>query len=232
MQARDVMTTQVVTVLPATSVREVARMLLINRISAVPVVDKQGRILGILSEGDLMRRVEAGTDGSGSWWLSLLAGPEYRADTFVKSHGLHAKDVMTREVVSVSEGASLEEVASLLERHRIKRVPVVRDGKLVGIVSRANLLHGLVSWRAGTAAPGGDREIRATIMDAVTKVGIPNHFINVVVTDGTAHLWGATQSQAECDALRVAAETTPGVKRVENNLFVLPARLRGALGGE
>jgi len=226
------MTTQVVTVLPDTSVREVARMLLINRISAVPVVDKQGRILGMLSEGDLMRRVEAGTDGIGSWWLSLLAGPEYRAEAFVRSHGLHAKDVMTREVVSVSEDAPLDEVATLLERHRIKRVPVVRRGRLVGIVSRANLLHGLVAWRAGTAASGSDREIRATIMGAVTKVGIQNHFINVVVADGTAHLWGATQSQAEGDAVRVAAETTPGVKRVENNLFVLPARLRGALGGE
>ena len=230
MRARDVMTTQVVTVLPDTSVREVARMLLINRISAVPVVDTEGRILGMLSEGDLMRRTETGTDEHHSWWLALFA--DLRVEAFVKSHGLHANDVMTREVISVSEDAPLDEVATLLERHRIKRVSVVRDGKLVGIVSRANLLHGLVAWRAGTAASGGDREIRATIMDAVTKVGIPNHFINVVVTDGTAHLWGATQSQAECDAVRVAAETTPGVKRVENNLFVLPARLRGALGGE
>jgi len=152
MRASDVMTTQVVTVLPDTSVREVARTLLINRISAVPVVDKQGRILGMLSEGDFMRRAETGTDEHHSWWLALVA--DLRVDAFVKSHGLHAKDVMTREIVSVSEDASLDEVATLLERHRIKRVPVVSGGKLVGIVSRANLLHGLVAQRAGTAPSG------------------------------------------------------------------------------
>lgn len=230
MRARDVMTTQVVTVLPDTSVREVARMLLINRISAVPVVDTEGRILGMLSESDLMRRAETGTDEHHSWWLSLVA--DLRVEAFVKSHGLHAKDVMTREVVSISEDASLEEMATLLERHRIKRVPVVRDGKLVGIVSRANLLHGLVARQDGMERSGGDPSIRAAIMDSVGRIGLPRHFLNVVVSDGTAYLWGATQSQAERDAVRVAAEITPGVKRVENHLFVLPARLRGALGGE
>jgi len=232
MQARDVMTTQVVTVSPDASVREVARILLINRISAVPVVDKQGCILGMLSEGDLMRRVEAGTDGSGSWWLSLLAGAEYRAEAFVKSHGLHAKDVMTREVVSVSEGVSLAEVATLLERHRIKRVPVILDGKLVGIVSRANLLHGLVAQRADVAPSPSDDEIRTAIMDAQIKIGIPRPFLNIVVSDGVVHLWGATESEAERKAVRVAAETTPGVKRIEDNLFVLSARLKGAMGSD
>lgn len=232
MRARDVMTTQVVTVMPDTNVREVARILLINRISAVPVVDMDGRVLGMLSEGDLMRRVETGTDGSGSWWLSLLSGPDYRAEAFVKSHGLHAKDVMTREVVSVSEGASLGEVATLLERHRIKRVPVIRDGKLVGIVSRANLLHGLVAQRAGVAPSGSDNEIRSAIMDALIKIGIPRHFLNVVVSDGVVYLWGATHSESERDAVRVAAETAPGVKRVENHLAVLPPRLIGSLGAQ
>jgi CBS domain-containing protein len=224
------MTTQVVTVLPDTSVREVARMLLINRISAVPVVDTEGHILGMLSEGDLMRRTETGTDEHHSWWLALVA--DLRAEAFVKSHGARAKDVMTREVVSVSEDAPLDEVATLLERHRIKRVPVVRDGKLVGIVSRANLLHGLVAQRAGTAPSGGDQGIRAGIMDALIKVGIPRHFLNVVVSNGIVYLWGATQSESERDAVRIAAENTPGVKRIENHLFVLSARLRGALGGE
>lgn len=232
MRARDVMTTQVVTVQPDTSVREVARMLLTNRISAAPVVDTEGRILGMLSEGDLMRRVESGTDSSGSWWLSLLSGPEYRAEAFVKSHGLHAKDAMTRAVVSVSEDASLEEVATLLERHRIKRVPVVRDGRVVGIVSRANLLHGLIAQRAGTAPAGDDQGIRAAIMDALIKVGIPRHFLNVVVSNSVVFLWGATESESERDAVRIAAETTPGVKRIENHLFVLSARLKGAMGSE
>ncbi len=230
MRAMDVMTTPVVTVMPDTKVSEVARILLSNRISAVPVVDKDGRIRGMLSEGDLMRRAETGTDERHSWWLSLVA--DLRVEAFVKSHGLHAKDVMTREVITVSEDLPLDEVATQLERHRIKRVPVVRNGKLVGIVSRANLLHGLVALRAGTTPSGGDQGIRAAIMDALVKVGIPRHFLNVVVTNGDVYLWGAAQSESERDAVRIAAEITPGVKRIENHIFVLPARLRSALGGE
>lgn len=117
MRTADIMTTPVVTVTPETNVQEVARLLLDNRISAVPVVDGEGRVVGMLSEGDLMRRAETGTDDRHSWWLSLVA--DLRAEAFVKSHGLHAKDMMTRKVLSVSEDASLEEVATLLERHRI-----------------------------------------------------------------------------------------------------------------
>jgi hypothetical protein len=178
-----------------------------------------------------MRRVETGTGERRSWWLSLIA--EDRAGAFVKSHGVRARDVMTREVVSVPENASLEEVVTVLERHRIKRVPVVRAGKLVGIVSRANLLHGLVTRRVAAAVPdGGDAAIRAAIMDALGKTGVPAHLLNVVVSDGTAYLWGATESETERRAVRVAAETAPGVKRVEDNLFVLPPRLRGAMGSE
>lgn len=157
---------------------------------------------------------------------------DLRAETFVKSHGLHAKDVMTGPVISVSEDVPLEEVATLLESQRIKRVPVVRDGKLVGIVSRVNLLHGLVAQRTAALQPRSDLAIRGAIMAVLGEVGISRYFLNVVVSGGTAYLWGATQSQAELDAVRVAAETTPGVKRVENNLFVLPARLRSALGSD
>jgi len=230
MLAMDVMTTPVVTVAPDMDVREAARILLHNRISAVPVADGYGHILGMLSEGDLMRRAESGTEGPRSWWLSLLA--DDRAEAFVKSHGQRASDAMTREIVSVQEDAPLDEVATLLERHRIKRVPVVRDGKLVGIVSRANLLHGLVAWRSGEAPSGSDQEIRSAIAETLAKVGIPRHFLNVVVAGAVVYLWGATRSTAERDAVRVAAETVPGVKRVENHLFVLPARLQGALGAE
>ena len=224
------MTRRVVTVMPDTGVREVARILLSNRISAVPVVDAGGSVIGMVSEGDLVRRTETGINVRRSWWLSLLA--DDRAEAFVKSHGTRARDVMTREVVSVSENASLEEVATLLERHRIKRVPVVHDGKLAGIVSRANLLHGLVARRAAAAPSGGDAAIRATIMDALGEIGIPTHLLNVVVSDGTAHLWGATESETERRAVRVAAETAPGVKHVEDHLFVLPPRLKGTMGSE
>ena len=231
MQVRDVMTKHVVTVNPDASVREVARVLLNNRISAVPVLDSQGHLLGVLSEGDLMRRTESGTEDRRSWWLSFMA--ELRAESFVKSHGLTAKEVMTREVVSVSEEMPLEEVATLLERHRIKRVPVMRDGKLVGIVSRANLLHGLaVRWPPQEERLRDDQAIRAAIIAVLEEQGLARHFVNVVVSDGAVQLWGVTQSESERDAVRIAAETTPGVSRVENNLFVLPPRLQAALGSE
>ena len=230
MKVRDVMTKHVVTVHPDASVREVARILLNNRISAVPVVDSQRHLVGILSEGDLMRRTESGTDDRRSWWLSFVA--ELRAESFVKSHGLSAKDVMTREVVSVSEDMPLEEVATLLERHRIKRVPVMRDGRLVGIVSRANLLHGLAVQHPMQENPQDDRAIRAAIMATLEQLGLAHHFVNVVVSDGAVQLWGATQSESERDAVRIAAESIPGVRRVENNLFVLPSRLQAALGSE
>ena len=230
MRARDVMTTKVISVTPDMSIREAARIMLANRISAVPVVDVEGRARGMLSEGDLMRRAEAGTAGSGSWWLSLLA--EDRAAAFVRAHGLRVGDVMTPDVISIAEQATLPEVAALLERHHIKRVPVLKDGKVVGIVSRANLLHGIVARQPADAETASDSAIRTAITEALAKAGVASHYLNVVVSEGIVYLWGATLSGAQKDAARVAAETAPGVKRVENNLFVLDARLKGALGSD
>src|SRR3972149_2283575 len=145
MHAKDVMTTQVVTVSLDAPVAEIAKQLVQRRISAVPVVDADGRPVGIVSEGDLMRRPETGGERHPSWWLALVAEAETQDREYVKSHGGRARDVMTRDLVTVTEEASLEEIATLLEKHRIKRVPVVREGKLVGIVSRANLLQGIVA---------------------------------------------------------------------------------------
>ena len=145
MQAKDIVTTQVIVVPPEATTREIAALLLERRISAVPVIQPEGGLVGIVSEGDLMRCPETGAERHPSWWLGLLASPEKSALAYVKSHGGHARDVMTRNVISVNEEASLKEVAETLERHRVKRVPELRFGKLVGIVSRADLLHGLVA---------------------------------------------------------------------------------------
>ena len=153
MKAKDVMTTEVVYADPESSVRAIARTLLKHRISGVPVADHDGRVIGIVSEGDLMRRPESETVRPRSWWLELMETPEDRASQYLKSHGLTARDVMTREPITVAEDTPLEEIAMLLEQKAIKRVPVLRDGKLVGIVSRADLLHGLVA-RAGQARAG------------------------------------------------------------------------------
>lgn len=224
MQARDIMTTSVITVAPETDIREAAQMLLDNRISAMPVIDQAGKLVGIVSEGDLMRRQEAGTGRHHSWWLDLLASPRERALTYVKEHSRRVGDVMTRRVIAVEEDADLESIAETLEKNRIKRVPVVRDGKVIGVVSRANLMRGLI---AREAAPAGadDRSIRTAIEKALSEVGNLGKHIHVVVSGGVVHLWGAVGSQAEKDAARVAAENASGVTGVRDEIRVLPVSL-------
>lgn len=232
MQARDVMRTEVVTVGPQTHVREIAKLLMERRISGVPVVDAAGGVVGIVSEGDLMRRPESGTERHPSWWLRLFASPDDKPIEYIKSHGAHAGDVMSRDLVSASEDASLEEVANLLEKHRIKRVPVLRDGRLVGIVSRADLLRGLVTRQAGPTPSKDDRALKAEVEKALQEAGAGPDFLSVTVSGGTVHLWGAVESAAEKKAARVAAENVAGVKAVRDEVSVLPPVVRSVMWAE
>jgi CBS domain-containing protein len=234
MKAKDVMTQPVVSIGPDAGVQDIARLLLTSRISAVPVVDDHSRVIGIVSEGDLMRRPESRTERHASWWLELLEGTEERARTYLKSHGLTARDVMTREVVTVAENTPLEKIATLLERNRIKRVPVLRGGKLVGIVSRANLLHGLAARgrHRGKPATRTTQAAREAVIAEFRRAGLKTAFVNVVLADGVAHLWGYVDSAAERKAIALAARRTPGVRRVENHLAILPPRLIGSLGAQ
>ncbi|MFV2035842.1 MAG: CBS domain-containing protein, partial [Halocynthiibacter sp.] len=140
MQAHDIMTKNVVTATPDTSVDQVAALMIEHDISAVPIVDENGAIAGLISEGDLMRRVEGAAQQPKSWWLSFFAGSEKTATDFIVQRGRHARDIMTRDVETVAPDQPVGEIARLLERKRIKRVPVVENGVLVGLVSRANLL--------------------------------------------------------------------------------------------
>ena len=145
---------------------------------------------------------------------------------------MQAKDVMTPDVVTVAEDASLEEVATTLERHRIKRVPVTRDGKLVGIVSRANLLHGLVARQSAAAPSPDDRQIRDAVMAALEEAGVSPVFVDIVVSGGVAYLWGAVQNQLVKNAVRVAAESTAGVTAVEDHLGIFPQSVRSTMWAE
>ena len=222
MQARDVMTSPPITVAPDTPVAEVATVLLENRISAVPVLDAAGRMVGIVSEGDLLRRADAQTERRRPQWLELLLDRNVTAADFVKTHGNLARDVMTGDVVTVRPDTELAEIASVLERRRIKRVPVVDRGKLVGIVSRANLLHGLVA-HPHVALPDDvqerDAEIRSRLDEVLRQVpGVNLGRINTVVKDGAVFLWGTVKSENQRRALTVAAESVPGVVRVEDKL--------------
>jgi len=222
MLARDVMTSSPITVAPDTPVTEVATLLLEKRISAVPVVEADGRIVGIVSEGDLLRRADTQTEQRRSSWLELLLDRNVTSADFVKTHGTRARDVMTPDVVAVTSDTPLAEIASLLERRRIKRVPVVDNGRLVGIVSRANLLQGLVAQpRVAVAADvqTRDAEIRSRLDEILQEVpGVDLRRINAVVKNGTVFLWGTVKSDNQRRALMVAAESVPGVERVEDNM--------------
>lgn len=222
MQAADVMTTNVISVTADAEVREIASLLLEHGISAVPVIDADQRVLGIVSEGDLMRRVENDTEHK-SWWLKLISGSS--AGEYVKSHGRRAGEIMTPKPVTIGEDEPLHRIASLLEKHRIKRVPVVRDGKLVGIVSRSNLLRGfsVTAPDTGLDVSADDREIRDAILKEVDEnTGVLVDRINVIVAEGNVQLWGLVENQEEKLAVQVAAENTSGVKAVENNLGFVP----------
>ena len=223
MKAADVMTTRVITVTADRPVSEIAKLLLKHRISAVPVVDADGRLLGIVSEGDLMRREDAGTEAPRSWWLRVFSTADEAAADFAKSHGRLAREVMTRKVTTVAEDTPLAEVARLLERHGVKRVPVVRDGRVVGVVSRANLLQGLAAAPGATAVAVDDATIRTRILETLDQQ--PWHAAihpNVVVSDGVVHLWGLVATERQRDALRVLVENIEGVRAIEDHVRVQP----------
>jgi CBS domain-containing protein len=215
------MTTNVVTVSPETDIAEAVRLMLERQISGVPVIDDSGRLVGILTEGDLMRRAELVT-GRQSWWINPISSPEQEAKAYVKAHGLKVKDVMTKEVVTINEQEPLDRIAMVFEDRRIKRTPVMRSGKIVGIVSRANLLRSLATKRISDAAPS-DSQIRSAILTtAMEDAAIRVVLVDVTVDDGVVHLWGNTASEAEREAIRVVAENTKGVREVQNHIRVLP----------
>ena len=223
MKAADVMVSTVVTVGPECSVQDLAETLLENRISAVPVVANGGDLVGIVSEGDLIRRTEMDTERRRSRWLALLIGTQPLAAEFVKSHARKAADVMTREVIVAAPDTPLRHIAALFEKNGIKRVPIVRNGKLVGIVSRANLIQALASARKEikAAAATSDRMIREELLSRLRKEPwARTSRLNVIVHDGTVELWGTARSSAEKQAIRLAAELTPGVRAVNDNLVV------------
>ncbi len=212
MQAKDIMTTDVVTVGLTADAAEVAQLMLERRVSAIPVVDGELRVVGIVSEGDLIRRTGVVTEGRRSWWLALLAD---RTAEFIKTYGTRVADLMTRDVVTVPEEATLAEIARILEGRHIKRVPVVRQGNLVGIVSRADVLRGLASLRSTGAKrrTADDRQIRDEILEFLrTRSDASTRFVSVIVSGGIVYLWGIAESEQDRAAIRVAAENVAGVE--------------------
>lgn len=223
MRARDVMVSPVVTVKASSSVQEAATILLARRISALPVVDNDGKLVGIVSEGDLMHRVEADTERPRSWWLDIVSGNGTLAAEYAKAHARRVSDVMTRKVVTAAPETPLSEIAVLLEGHGIKRVPIVENGQLVGLVSRANLIQAVASPRTHLEVPLSDAKIRENLLTHLRRQPWAHTgLLNVSVTDGVVDLWGMTYSDVERKAIRIAAETTAGVRAVNDHLTGRP----------
>jgi len=185
-----------------------------------------GRLAGMISEGDLLHRGEAGTAHQRPWWLQMLMSRELMAGEFVREHSRRVGDLMTREVVSAEPDTPVADIATLLVRHRIKRVPIVDNGRLVGIVSRANLIQALATFRrkAREPHPVADAELREKVVSRLrSEPWVRPSLVNVTVTDGTVDLWGIVDSATEKQALRVAVEIVPGVKAINDNVVVRPA---------
>jgi CBS domain-containing protein len=221
MRASDVMTSNVISVMSDMTVRDVARIFVDKGISGAPVIDTEGHVAGMFNEGDLLRRVEPGTDAhQRSSWLEFFSSTDDAKD-YIKTHAPKIRDVMTVEVASVSEDSPLSKVASILETQRIKRVPVTRAGQLVGIVSRANLVQALASIPEEPAANVAlsDGDIRAALMGELAGHKWAFAGRNIVVNDG---VWGIFHSMEAVEAVRVAAESIPGVKRVEDHTEPYP----------
>ena len=220
MKAGDIMSPRVVSIAPDANVLEAIRLMLQKHISGLPVIDKSGALVGVVTEGDFLRRTETGTERKRPRWLEFLMGPRRMADEYVHTHARKVDDVMTREPITVTEDASLDEVVRIMERKRIKRLPVMRGKEVVGIVSRANLLHALASLGAAAPPPAKtDAAIRQQLLAEFDKqTWAPVALIDAMVKDGVVELWGTITEESQGEALKVLAENIPGVTSVVSHL--------------
>ena len=220
MKASDVMTRDVITVGREASVANAIRLMLDNNISGLPVSDN-GKVVGILTEGDLLRRSETGTEGQRPRWLEILMGPGRMAGEYVRTHGRKVEAIMTTDLISVARDTPLDEVVGLMERRRIKRVPVIEGGVLVGVVSRLDLLRALLrTIEAQHSEDRGDDDIREQILAELAKAPwVPRDGLSISVKDGVVDLNGVILEEKEREALRVVAENVSGVRAVQDHLI-------------
>ena len=222
MIASDVMTRKVISIDPESTVLQAARLMLTHRISGLPVIDAAGKLVGVLSEGDFLRRRETRTDRHRSRWLEFLMGPGKIATEYTHSHGNRVGEVMTTDIKTVDENAAIEDIVELMEKYRIKRVPVMSGSILVGIVTRSNLMHAMVSM--ARVAPDlitskDDAGIREQLLAEMQKEHwAPVALTNVVVHDGVVELWGVLVDERQRAALKIVAENIPGVKAVKDHM--------------
>jgi CBS domain-containing protein len=220
MKAADVMTNRVLTIEVDAPIVKAVRLMIENRISGLPVVDATGRLVGMVTEGDFLRRTETGTEIRRPRWLQFLLSPGRLADEYVHTHARKIGEVMTPDVATVTEDTPVDEIVRLMERSRIKRVPVLRGDRLVGIVSRADLVRALAGLMT-EAAPAtlDDTALRDRILADLDKQSwSPRVGVNVTVRNGMVDLWGTITDERERQALCVACENVSGVKGVRDHL--------------
>jgi CBS domain-containing protein len=228
MKAADVMTRNVVSIHPNASISEAAQSMVSNQISGLPVVGEQGNLIGIVTESDLLRRVETGTTRRRSRWIELFTGPGQLASEYVQSHARRVEDVMTPNPEVVVRETPIEEIVSKMENKQIKRLPVLEGDQIVGIVSRANLVQALatLSHELKDTTPADTTVQERVLAEIANKPWSSAAKVNVIVRDGVVELWGTILDERVRDALRVAAENVPGVKRVNDHLVWIHSAAR------
>ena len=220
MKAKDIMTSNVISVESTANVMHAVRLMLQNRISGLPVVDTDGNLVGIVTEGDFLRRSETATERKRPRWLEFLLGPGRLAEDYVQTHGRKVDEVMSRDPYTITEDTPLEEIVGMMEKQRVKRLPVVRGRRLIGIVSRANILHAMASVaREIKPVATGDEAIRTQLIKEMDKrKWAPAALVNIVVRNGVVELCGSITDERQRTALKVLAENVPGVKDVRDRL--------------
>ena len=221
MKAKDVMTHCLVSIAPDAPIRDAIARMISHQVSGMPVVDTNGKLVGMVTEGDFLRRAEMRTETPRRRWLELLLGPDWEAGDYVRSHGLMVRDVMSPNTVAVGADTPLADVVNLMEEHAIKRIPVVDAGRILGIVSRADLMTALGSYliKPKKSVPASDEEIRRTIVNKMKQQPwCPAHSVNVRVRNGVVTLTGTIFSEQQRRAIQVLAESVDGVKGVHDYL--------------
>jgi CBS domain-containing protein len=222
MKAQEIMTRDVITVRPDTSVRDIAALMVEKHISGVPVVTDNGKLIGMVSQSDLLHRAEVGTERKHKWWFRIFADSAAAAREYAKAHGLKAHDIMSRYVVSVRDDAELRDVADILDKRRLKRVPVVESDRLVGIITRGDLVRALSQVQISKVAKKIDNAaLHKTLHDRIrSQSWINDNYISLTVNDGVVALWGFVDTADQRSALRILVEETDGVNRVDDKISV------------
>ncbi|MEW6639582.1 MAG: CBS domain-containing protein [Pseudomonadota bacterium] len=219
MRAHQIMTCDVVTVGPDTPIVEAAHLMLKNHISGLPVVTADGLLVGIVSEGDFLRRAEIGTQRKQNRWLKFFIGPGKEADAFVHERGRKVGEIMTMSPHSITESTPLADVVELMETKHVKRLPVLRDGRIVGIVTRANVLRAVASLARQVPDPtADDAHIERRITDAIDRSDWRPLGLSVTARHGVVHLHGVITDDRTRRACVVAAENVAGVREVHDHL--------------